>query len=112
MLGIRIIRCIASVPSYFAEFSIVKNELPIEEEITNNNIIKSLQLATKDNIMPDREVVTIIPIDFTTDNGSTKDPIGSKSSKLLSRSIMVTTPKKILFPLPNYLIMLALNWLI
>lgn len=94
MLGIRIIRCIASVPSYFAEFSIVKNELPIEEEITNNNIIKSLQLAAKDNIMPDREVVTIIPIDFTTDNGSTKDPIGSKSSKLLSRSIMVTTPKK------------------
>ena len=95
MLGFKIKKCIANVPSYFTEFTVIKSEIDIlNESITGNDVIKSLQLAMKDNMIPNKEMVTILPIDFVTDDGITKEPIGSVSKKLLSRAIMVSTPRK------------------
>ena len=95
MLGFKIRKCIATVPSYFAEFSVIKSEINITgEKITGEDVIASLQLAMKDKIVPNKEMVTVIPIDFELDKGSVKEPIGLVSSKLSSRSVMVTTPKK------------------
>lgn len=94
MLGFKIRKCITNVPSYFADFDVVKGEIEIEDTITGNDVISVLQTNVKDKVAPNKEVVTIIPIDFYVDNEIVKEPIGLKGKKLLSRSILVTTPRK------------------
>lgn len=96
MLGIKIDKVIASVPSYLAEYSFVKNEINLddkEEGITKEDIYDVLNVNI--DLGPSKEIVTILPIDFKVDgNEFIKDPTGMKGTTLGSRSIVVTTPKK------------------
>lgn len=96
MLGIKIDKVIASVPSYLAEYSFVKNEINLddkEEGITKEDIFDVLNVNI--DLGPSKEIVTILPIDFKVDgNEFIKDPTGMKGATLGSRSIVVTTPKK------------------
>ena len=98
MLGIKIKKVIVSVPSYFAEFNVVKGEVEVnsdDNEVTGEDIINSMQEAIKDKIIPGREMVTILPIDFTLDGKrEIRDPKGLTGKVLTSRAVMVTTPKK------------------
>ncbi|MFA5603310.1 MAG: cell division protein FtsA [Bacilli bacterium] len=98
MLGVRIKRVIASVPSYFAEYTYAEGEIEISNEekiITGDDIIRCLHNAVKGKIKSNSELVTVIPIDFSLDGKEPiKDPKGQKCDKLQSRMIMVTTPKK------------------
>ena len=49
----------------------------------------------KDKIVPGREIVTMLPIDFSIDDkDGIKDPKGLVGSILSSRAVMATTPKK------------------
>ena len=84
MLGITVKKVIASVPSYFSEFTMVKGEIQIKNESSQ---------ATG-NLNADKEMVTIIPIDFAVDGNRLKEPKGVTGAKLEVRAIMVTTPKK------------------
>lgn len=97
ILGIKIDKVIASVPSYLAEYSFVKNEINLEKEegetINREDILNSLNVNI--DLGPSKEIVTILPIDFRVDDKEfIKDPIGMTGSVLGSRSIVVTTPKK------------------
>lgn len=97
MLGFKITKVIAIVPSYFAEFTMINGEVEISNEdkqVTGEDVIKVLQLASQEAIVPSKEMVTIMPIDFVTDNGVVKDPLGVVTEKLQTRAIMVTVPKK------------------
>lgn len=98
MLGIEIKKVIASVPSYFAEYSVVKGEIDITSEdllVTSEDILKSIQAATSSRELENREVVTVIPVDFKLDDASgIKDPTGKTGSKLSVRAILVSTHKK------------------
>lgn len=98
MLGVKINKVIASVPSYFADFIYTKGEVKINHEegiISGNDVVKVLQVAMQSKMTPHKEMVTIIPIDFSIDNqDSIKDPKGLVGSILGTRAIMVTTPKK------------------
>ncbi|MEG2322556.1 MAG: cell division FtsA domain-containing protein [Bacilli bacterium] len=95
MLGFEIKKVIAIIPSYFADFVMIKGSLKIENDnINGNDVINVLQVAMKNAINVTKEMVTIIPIDFETDSGTTKDPLGQVSSNLSTRAIMVTSPKK------------------
>lgn len=98
MLGVKIKKVIASVPAYFAEFVYTKGEIKIGNEdgiVTGDDIIKVLHVAMKSKMRPDKELVTMIPIDFLIDDQSEiKDPKGLRGSVLGARAIMVTTPKK------------------
>ncbi len=98
MLGVRIKRVIASVPSYFAEYIYAEGQIDIKGEgniITGDDIIRVLHEAVKTKMKPDKELVTVIPIDFSIDgNEPVKDPKNKKGNKLSTRSILVTTPKK------------------
>lgn len=94
MLGFKIRKCIVSVPSYFADFSIIKSETEIiNDKITGKDVTKCLQMGMTNN-ESNKEMVTTIPIDFGIDSGIVKDPIGLTSTKLASRAVMVMTPKK------------------
>ena len=98
MLGVKIKKVIASVPAYFAEFVYTKGEIKIGNEdgiVTGDDIIKVLHVAMKSKMRPAKELVTMIPIDFSIDDQSEiKDPKGLRGSVLGARAIMVTTPKK------------------
>ena len=95
-------KVIAIIPSYFAEFNMIKGEIKVNEVVKGNDIIKVLQTAMKEND-PTKEMVTIIPIDFAIDNEVTNFPLGKSCQDLKSRAIMVTTPKKNIYSVINLL---------
>lgn len=102
MLGIRIRKVIASIPSYFADFSMVRGEVTLKgenaepiTEVTGNDIVKVLQTAMMSKMSSEKEMITILPIDFKLDEkDNIKDPKGLVGSKLSTRAVLVTTPKK------------------
>ena len=98
LLGIKINKVIASVPANNAEFTFIKGEVKIINEnnvVSSDDIVKVLQSSMKAKITPEKEMVTIIPIDFRLDDAEgMQNPLGHKASKLASRAIMVSTPKK------------------
>ena len=98
MLGIKIKKVITSVPSFNAEYSIIKGNVRINNEegiVTSNDVIKTLEIAAKTQPYSLREMVTILPIDYTVDDKAfIKDPKGMKCSSLGCRAVLVTTPKK------------------
>ena len=98
LLGIKINKVVASVPANNAEFTFIKGEVKIINEnnvVSSDDIVKVLQSSMKAKITPEKEMVTIIPIDFRLDDAEgMQNPLGHKASKLTSRAIMVSTPKK------------------
>lgn len=98
MLSIKIKKVIASVPSYFAEYSVVKGEIDINEEIgvvTSDDLVKVIQVASSTKELDNKEIVTVIPVDFKIDgNSGVKDPVGKAGKKLSVRAILVSTHKK------------------
>lgn len=97
MLGIKIKRVIATIPNYFSEFIIIKGSIDLnpEMEINGQDIVKVFQEAMKSKTVENKQMVTVIPIDFTVDNElGIKDPKGKHGNKLSTRSVMVVTPKK------------------
>lgn len=98
MLGIKINKVIASVPSNLAEFTFIRGKVDVNTDsglIESDNIVDVLQVAMEDKITSDKEMVTIIPIDFkVNDNETFTNPIGKMGRTLETRAIMITTPKK------------------
>ena len=97
MLGIKIDKVIASIPANFAEFTFIKGEVKVNgESVSSDDIVKVMQTAMKDKLSPEKEMVTIIPVDFRLDEaeGTLQNPLGHKAKKLAVRAIMVSTPKK------------------
>ena len=98
MLGIKIRKVITSVPSFNAEYAIIKGNVKVSNEsgvVTSDDIINSLEVAAKSNTYNSREMVTILPIDYTVDDKAfIKNPKGMKCSDLGVRAVLATTPKK------------------
>ena len=96
MLGVRIKKVIATVPSHFILYKIIKGECKVAGDlITGNDMINSYKDGIKKNLTQNEEFVTVVPIDFTI-NGKTmiKDPKGFPGDDLIGRAMMVTAPKK------------------
>lgn len=97
MIGFKINKVIASVPAYMAEYNIIKGSIKLDSSlnITSNEVMNSLEEAIKTKPFQGREMVTVLPIDFKiNDQVSVKDPVGLNGSKLTSRAVLVTVPKK------------------
>lgn len=106
MLGFKIKKVIAIIPSYFADFTKVEAKIELEEAdegVDGDDVIKVLQEAIKEAIKPTKEMVTVMPIDFSTEQGIVKDPIGIHSSFLETRGIIVTVPKKNIYSVVSVL---------
>lgn len=98
MLGIKIKKIITSIPSFNAEYTVIKGNVKITNEegiVTSDDIIKCLEIAAKTQTFNSREMVTILPVDYIVDNNAfIKDPKSMKCSNLGCRAVLVTTPKK------------------
>ena len=104
MLGIRIKKAILNIPSYFVEFVKVEGEIKIETEdsIINGHHISSVLESALDNANFSKEIVSIIPIDFSVD-GQTgiKDPKGLIGNSLGVRAVVSLVPKKNIYSVIN-----------
>ena len=98
MLVIKIKKVITTIPSYFAEFTKIDGEIKINNEnkiVTGDDVVKVLGQAVKGKISSTKEMVTIVPIDFSVDSKTgIKDPKGLTGNTLRTRAILITTPKK------------------
>ncbi len=98
MLGIKIKKIFASVPAFNAEYSVIKGSVNINSEegvVRSTDIINALEIGVKSKEYKSREVVTVLPVDYTLDEKMVvKEPKGMKANSLSSRAILVTTPKK------------------
>ncbi len=105
MLGIRIKKVIASVPSYFADYKIIKGDTEVIEDTVSSKDINHANVASiKNNVSIDKEFVTLVPIDFElNDKTIMKDPKGFPAKKLAARSMMVEVPKKNVYSVASIL---------
>ncbi len=104
MLGIKIKKVITSVPNYYVDFSIESAEKEIDESVTNDDIIKILRLSTENKVQSDKEIVTVVPIDFELDGRrGIKDPKLLSGEKLKIRTVVVSTLKKTIYSVVNLL---------
>lgn len=105
ILGIKIKKTLISIPSYFAEYMMVKGKIDITSEnkiITGNDINKVIENAISVHNLSGRAIINTLPIDFIIDNQSiVKDPKNMRSEMLGMRGIVITTPKKNLFSVLN-----------
>lgn len=109
MLGFKIKQVICTIPSYYANFTLVTSSLAIDATIDNepgeiegSDISAILKRASYTRKNPDEEVVATLPIDFKIDNKVVvKSPPGIPASKLDVRAISVTVPKKNIYSVVN-----------
>lgn len=98
MLGLKIKKVIASVPAFNAEYSIIKGDIKINNEksiVTNEDVLDALEVAVRSKTFTTREMVTILPVDYTLDNEAfIKNPVGMKGTTLGCKAVLVSTPKK------------------
>ncbi len=96
MLGVRIRKVIATIPSHFLDYKLIKGECNVAGDlITGNDMINSYKDGIKKELSSTEEFVTVVPIDFKI-NGKTviKDPKNFPGQTLIGRAMMVTSPKK------------------
>ena len=94
MLGFKLNKAIAIIPSYYSDFKMIKGSIKVNGTITGDDVINVLQEAMKGEELETKEMLTIIPIDFAIDGGYVKEPLGKESTTLSTRAVMVSTPKK------------------
>lgn len=94
MLGIKITKVIASLPSYSTDFEVLKEKIDIEKLVTKENIEEVVGKALENSKVKDKELVTVMPIDFMVDNEITKSPRNLEGSHLSVRLVAVHTPRK------------------
>lgn len=105
MLGTTVEHALVSVPSYFAEYVMIKGSINIandDHKIVGSDIDKVIESAISTHDISGKSIITSIPIDFSIDeNQPVKDPKGLSGQVLSMRGIMVTTPKKNLYSVLN-----------
>lgn len=97
MLDIKIDKIIASIPSYFSNYYIIKGETNItgEDNKPTKQDISNLINNAINNSEYENEVVSVLPIDFVNDSNELyKDPRLVTGHILKGRYLLVTTPKK------------------
>lgn len=102
IVGLKIRQLIVTVPSKDAEFSVVTGSVDINNEgnvIAGVDVIRAMKVAVKNKVSEEREFISYMPTSFTLDdNQIVKDPKGLVSTKLSVRGVLITAPKKNVYP--------------
>lgn len=112
MLGFKIKKVLVNIPSYFAEFAKIEGELRVDSDdsiINGFHVSNVLESAVKNSSLS-KEIVSIIPIDFSIDEQSgIKDPKGLMGDVLRVRAIAAMTPKKNIYSVVSLLDSIGLD---
>lgn len=103
VIGLPIHQMIVSVPATNASYSVVMGNININNEgflIDGKDIIHVIQKAVKSAKNDNLEYISMIPTSFALDdNRVVKDPKGLTSKTLSVRGVMVSAPKKNIYPI-------------
>lgn len=105
MLGTEVKKVVAIVPSYNAEYKIIKGKTKVSGDIiTNKDMENAYREGIRDSLKPGYEFVTLMPIDFKI-NGKTimKDPKDFPGDTLEGRAMSIMVPKKNLYSVVSIL---------
>ena len=102
-INIPIKKAIITIPSIDVEYNLVRANTPVASEdkiVTNREIITVQNKVIKD-VMPNMELVNLLPIDFTIyENGSEIETLDDPTNKICDRvgirAMMVTVPKSVI----------------
>ena len=97
MLGVRVKKVIANIPSINAEFKIATGKTNINEDVgvLGKDIARVLENAIRNTSLDSNEVINVLPIDFGIDDEvGIRDPKGKTGKILTTRAVIATTPKK------------------
>ncbi len=97
ILGLKINKIIVKVPEIDADFSLGEGISTITNEekiIDGKDIVRALQASIYNRIPADRELVSIIPLEFIiNDEEIVNDPKNIGAEKLGVKSVIITAPK-------------------
>ena len=97
-LGTKIEQVLAIVPSNNRDITIATGEVNVHSEdrvITGDLIFSCMQKSLKKNVDPNKEVVSVMPIEYKIDDEKkVKNPLGLEGDKLSIKSVIVSVPKK------------------
>ena len=103
IIGLKIKQTIVSVPANEAIFSVVTGSVSITNEgnlIEGKDVIRVMQKAVKSKKSEELEYISMMPTSFSLDDDRVvKDPKGLTSKALSVRGVMVSTPKKNIYPI-------------
>ncbi len=97
IIGIKIKKVIATVPSAYAECFLSSGTIATISEdkvIRNADIVKAMQKCVYNKVMDHKELVTVLPTSFIINDEVVNNPLNMISSKLSMKAIIVTVPKK------------------
>ena len=97
MLGVRVKKVIANIPSINSEFKITTGKTNINEDVgvLGKDIARVLENAIRNTTLDSNEVINVLPIDFGIDDEiGIRDPKGKTGKILTTRAVIATTPKK------------------
>ncbi len=97
IIGIKIKKVIATVPSHYAECSLASGIVATTSEdkvIRNVDIVKAMQKCVYNKVMDHKELVTVLPTSFIINDEVVNNPLNMISEKLSMKAIIVTVPKK------------------
>lgn len=96
MLLLKINKVIVNIPEVDADFCLGEGVTTITNEeklIDGKDIVRALQASVYNKIPNDRELVSILPLEFMADEELVVDPKGLKANKLSVKSVVVSAPK-------------------
>ncbi len=102
IIGLPLKQLIVAVPANDAVFSVVTGTIKITNEgnmIDGKDVIKVIQKAIKSGKDENLEYISMMPTSFSLDdNRIVKDPKGLTSKGLSVRGVMISTPKRNIYP--------------
>ncbi|MGM9835022.1 MAG: cell division protein FtsA [Bacilli bacterium] len=102
IIGLPIKKVIVTVPCDGAEFTLSEGKTDVinaDNTITGADIIRVLQASVKGQVPDNMELISLMPTVFKLDNGElVKNPKKMISSILSVKSVVITAPKKTVYP--------------
>ena len=102
VIGLPIKQMIVSVPALNAKYAVVTGSVHITNDgnlIEGRDVIRVVQKAVKSKKEEGMEYISMMPTSFALDdNRIVKDPKGLTSKELSVRGVMVSAPKKNIYP--------------
>ena len=103
-LNVKIDKLICMVPTFDIEFTIGEAKINVGSQITGENVSRAILESYKGIIPDNMELVNAIPMHFKIDSGEVLvDPKGKVSNTLSVKSVLLMSPKNIVYKILSIL---------
>ena len=112
-IGLEVKKVILNIPSYYANFELGSGQTTISNEtgfVSGNDIVRAIQGSVYNQIPENMELINVVPVEFTIDDSErVENPMSMTAKKLGVKTVLITTPKKNVYPVLNVIENLGLQ---